>query len=82
MSGEISSSIDFIHMWGPVSKPPSEFYVARLSPSSAATVLTIRNTQAQPYDFAVDWWALGVLFFTMLKGRLPFDAAEEDKMLW
>ena len=37
---------------------------------------------AQPYDFAVDWWALGVLFFTMLKGRLPFDAAEEDKMLW
>ena len=39
-------------------------------------------TQAQPYDFAVDWWALGVLFFTMLKGRLPFDAAEEDKMLW
>ena len=41
-----------------------------------------RSTQAQPYDFAVDWWALGVLFFTMLKGRLPFDAAEEDKMLW
>ncbi|KAJ1450212.1 kinase-like domain-containing protein [Pelagophyceae sp. CCMP2097] len=37
---------------------------------------------AQPYDFAVDWWALGVLLFTMLKGRLPFDAAEEDKMLW
>ena len=25
MSGEISSSIDFIYMWGPVSKPPSEF---------------------------------------------------------
>ena len=22
------------------------------------------------------------MFFTMLKGRLPFDAAEEDKMLW
>ena len=40
------------------------------------------DIQAQPYDFAVDWWALGVLFFTMLKGRLPFDAAEEDKMLW
>ena len=34
------------------------------------------------YGTSVDWWALGVLFFTMLKGRLPFDAAEEDKMLW
>ena len=53
-----------------------------MATASVATVLTIRNTQAQPYDFAVDWWALGVLFFTMLKGRLPFDAAEEDKMLW
>ena len=46
-----------------------------------ATFLTLHHI-GQPYDFAVDWWALGVLFFTMLKGRLPFDAAEEDKMLW
>ena len=45
-------------------------------------VATRRLSQAQAYDFAVDWWALGVLLFTMLKGRLPFDAAEEDKMLW
>lgn len=36
----------------------------------------------QPYDFSVDWWALGVVLFTMLKGRLPFDAPEEEKMLW
>ena len=28
MSGEFSSSIDFIHMWGPPSKPPSEFYAS------------------------------------------------------
>ena len=69
-------------MWGPLPKPPSEFHASYTSTASVATVLTIRNTQAQPYDFAVDWWALGVLFFTMLKGRLPFDAAEEDKMLW
>jgi len=37
---------------------------------------------AQAYGFSVDWWALGVLLFTMLKGRLPFDASDEDKMLW
>mmetsp|Transcript_194 Transcript_194/g.270 ORF Transcript_194/g.270 Transcript_194/m.270 type:complete len:488 (+) Transcript_194:457-1920(+) len=36
----------------------------------------------QPYDYSVDWWALGVVLFTMLKGRLPFDAPEEEKMLW
>ena len=69
-------------MWGPVSKPPSEFMRLACGDRVGATFLTIHNTQAQPYDFAVDWWALGVLFFTMLKGRLPFDAAEEDKMLW
>ena len=43
---------------------------SHVATASVATVLTIRNTQAQPYDFAVDWWALGVLFFTMLKGRV------------
>lgn len=24
----------------------------------------------QPYDHAVDWWALGVLIFEMLMGRV------------
>ena len=67
----------------PTPRDPNARRTARAhATASVATVLTIRNTQAQPYDFAVDWWALGVLFFTMLKGRLPFDAAEEDKMLW
>ena len=68
-------------MWGPLPKPPSEFYVLRTL-YALARPFSPYITQAQPYDFAVDWWALGVLFFTMLKGRLPFDAAEEDKMLW
>lgn len=39
----------------------------------------------QPYNYSVDWWALGVTFFTMLRARLPFDggrAHEEEKMLW
>lgn len=26
------------------------------------------------HNFAVDWWALGVLLFTMMSGRPPFDA--------
>mmetsp|Transcript_3273 Transcript_3273/g.10029 ORF Transcript_3273/g.10029 Transcript_3273/m.10029 type:complete len:555 (-) Transcript_3273:147-1811(-) len=57
----------------------------------AATTKSIVGTPAymspemlltQPYDYSVDWWALGVVLFTMLKGRLPFDAPEEEKMLW
>jgi len=39
----------------------------------------------QPYSYSVDWWALGVTFFTMLRARLPFDGGrnhEEEKMLW
>ena len=39
----------------------------------------------QPYNYSVDWWALGVAFFTMLKAKLPFDGGrhrEEEKMLW
>lgn len=29
--------------------------------------------QGQPYDFSVDWWALGVLCFEMMAGRSPFE---------
>mmetsp|Transcript_17212 Transcript_17212/g.52274 ORF Transcript_17212/g.52274 Transcript_17212/m.52274 type:complete len:516 (-) Transcript_17212:174-1721(-) len=39
----------------------------------------------QPYSYSVDWWALGVTYFTMLRARLPFDGGrnhEEEKMLW
>lgn len=39
----------------------------------------------QPYNFSVDWWALGVTLFTMLRARLPFDGGrsnDEEKMLW
>jgi len=39
----------------------------------------------QPYNYSVDWWALGVAFFTMLRAKLPFDGGrnhEEEKMLW
>ena len=81
MSGEISSSIDSLWKWGPLPKPPSEFYASHACRTRRSRPSSPYITQAQPYDFAVDWWALGVLFFTMLKGRLPFDAAEEDKML-
>ncbi|KAJ8600394.1 hypothetical protein CTAYLR_001415 [Chrysophaeum taylorii] len=39
----------------------------------------------QPYNFSVDWWALGVTLFTMLRAKLPFDGGthnDEEKMLW
>lgn len=39
----------------------------------------------QPYNYSVDWWALGVTFFTMLKAQLPFTGGrsnDEEKMLW
>ncbi|EGB06613.1 hypothetical protein AURANDRAFT_29034 [Aureococcus anophagefferens] len=60
----------------------SDFGASKRSIVGTPAYMAPEMLLAQPYDFAVDWWALGVLFFTMLKGRLPFDAAEEDKMLW
>ena len=35
----------------------------------------------QPYGPAVDWWALGVLTYEMLVGRLPFDGDTDDELL-
>lgn len=38
----------------------------------------------QPYNYSVDWWALGVTLFTMLKAMLPFDGGRrnhEEKMM-
>jgi len=66
---------------------------ARAKPSAAFT-RSIIGTPAymapemlleQAYNYSVDWWALGVTFFTMLRARLPFDGGrhhEEEKMLW
>ncbi|CAI9741469.1 protein kinase C iota type-like isoform X2 [Octopus vulgaris] len=34
--------------------------------------------RGEPYDFSVDWWALGVLMFEMLAGRSPFDVVGSD----
>ncbi|GAB1603831.1 protein kinase C iota type-like isoform X2 [Argonauta hians] len=34
--------------------------------------------RGEPYDFSVDWWALGVLMFEMLAGRSPFDVVGGD----
>lgn len=34
----------------------------------------------QPYDGAVDWWALGVLIYEMLVGRPPFDGDDDDQL--
>lgn len=64
------------------------------APPLLATTKSIVGTPAymapemlleQPYNYSVDWWALGVAFFTMLRAKLPFDGGrnhEEEKMLW
>lgn len=36
--------------------------------------------ESRSYGFASDWWAFGVVLFTMLCGRLPFYAHGHDKM--
>jgi len=63
-------------------EPPAPLQTSTRSIVGTPAYMAPEMLLAQAYDFAVDWWALGVLLFTMLKGRLPFDAAEEDKMLW
>jgi novel protein kinase C epsilon type len=32
----------------------------------------------EPYGQGVDWWAVGIMIFQMLTGRLPFDYDEEE----
>ncbi|KAI0223906.1 Protein kinase C delta type [Lamellibrachia satsuma] len=34
----------------------------------------------KPYNWAVDWWALGVTVFLMLVGEFPYSAEDEDDL--
>ncbi|KAH7828073.1 putative Protein kinase domain [Monocercomonoides exilis] len=38
--------------------------------------------QGLPYGTAVDWWALGVLFFEMLFGHPPFYSSNRNQLYW
>lgn len=36
--------------------------------------------QKQPYSFSVDWWALGVVMFELLSGRVPFASRDRRRI--
>ena len=69
-----------LYMWGPLPKPPSEFYVLRTL-YALARPFSPYITQAQPYDFAVDWWALGILVGELATGSTPFHAETPRQLM-
>jgi len=34
----------------------------------------------QPYGFSIDWWALGIVIFELISGRVPFASRDRRKM--
>jgi serine/threonine protein kinase len=36
--------------------------------------------ERQPYSFSVDWWALGIVMYELMSGRLPFASRDRRRM--
>ncbi|KAH8052031.1 serine/threonine kinase [Aureococcus anophagefferens] len=81
---EIALGLSQLHLFGIVHRD------LKLEPLHASIIgtpayMAPEMLLEQPYNYSVDWWALGVAFFTMLRAKLPFDGGrnhEEEKMLW
>ncbi|EDQ84600.1 uncharacterized protein MONBRDRAFT_39232 [Monosiga brevicollis MX1] len=67
----------------------ADFGLSKESLWGAATTTTMCGTPGymapeivneKPYNFSVDWWALGVLLFEMLVGESPFDGDDVDEI--
>jgi len=46
-------------------------------PYMAPEMISSNNSE---YDRMVDWWALGIMIFEMVYGKLPFDHEKQHKL--